>query len=219
MWNRAGPYGVFPSRPFPYMLCFSFSLKNLDNSIWCTFPELFCCCLVTQSCPTLWDPMDCSTPGFSVLHYLPEFAQIQVHWVGDAHLILCCPLLFLPSIFPSIRIFSNESAFPIRWPKYWSFIFSISPSNEYPGLISFRIDWFDVLAVQGTLKSLPQHHNLKASMILWCLTFFVIQFSLINFNLFMFRLHALYSNLTPLLSSLEQFHQGYLKCCLWGLKS
>jgi len=78
------------------------------------------------------------------------------------HLILCCPLLLLPSIFSSIRVFSNESALHIRWPKYWSFSFSISPSNEYSGLISFRIDWFDLLAVQGTLKSLLQHHNVKA---------------------------------------------------------
>ena len=98
--------------------------------------------------------MDCSTPGFPVLHNLLEFAQIHVHRVGDAiHLIP--PLLLLPSIFPSIRVFSNESALCIRWPKYWSFSFTICPSNEYSGLISFGIDWFDLLAVQGTLKSLP----------------------------------------------------------------
>ena len=81
------------------------------------------------------------------------------------HLIICCALLLLPSIFPSIRVFSNESALCIRWPKYWSFSFSISPSNEHSGLISFRIDWFDLLAVQGTLKSLLQHHNSKASIL------------------------------------------------------
>ena len=92
------------------------------------------------------------------------------------HLILCCPLLLLPSVFPSIRVFSNESAFRIRWPKYWSFSFNISPSNEYSGLISFRIDWFDLLAVQGTLKSLLQHHSLKTS-ILWCSAFFMAQHS------------------------------------------
>ena len=92
------------------------------------------------------------------------------------HLILCHSLLFLPSIFPSIRVFSNESVLPIRWPKYWSFSFSISPSNEYSGLISFRVDWLDLLAVQGTLKSLPQHHGSKAS-ILWCSIFFMIQLS------------------------------------------
>ena len=187
---------------------------------------------VAQSCPTLCNPMDCSTPGLPVHHQLPELAQTHVHWVGDAiqpsqpllspfpisfhsslflvfegicqkinifisvqslshvrlfahpltaacqaslsnnnsrslsklmsiesvmpsnHLILCCPLLLLPSVFPSIRVFSNESVLPIRWPKYSSFTFSISPSNEYSGLISFRMDWFDLLAVQGTLKSL-----------------------------------------------------------------
>ena len=92
------------------------------------------------------------------------------------HLILCHPLLLLPSIFPSIRVFSNESVLHIRWPKYWSFSFSISPSNEYPGLILFRIDWFDLLAVQETLKSLLQHHNSKAS-ILWHSAFFMIQLS------------------------------------------
>ena len=96
--------------------------------------------------------MGCSTPGFPVLHHLHELAQTHVHWVSGAsnHLILRCPLLLLPSIFPSIRVFSNESALHIRWPKYWSFSFSISPSNEYSGLISFRIDWFDLLAAQGT---------------------------------------------------------------------
>ena len=90
--------------------------------------------------------------------------------------VLCCPLLLLPSIFPSIRVFSNESVLCIRWPKYWSFSFNISPSNEYSGLISFRIDWFDLLAVQGTLKSLLQHHSSKAS-IFWCSTFFMVRLS------------------------------------------
>ena len=92
------------------------------------------------------------------------------------HLILCRPLLLLPSIFPSIRVFSNESVFHIRWPRYWSFSFSINPSNEYSGLISFRIDWLDLLAVQGTLKSLLQHHSSKAS-ILRCSAFFIVQLS------------------------------------------
>ena len=92
------------------------------------------------------------------------------------HLILCCPLLFLPSVFPSIRVFSSESVLCIRWPKYWSFSFSISPSNEYSGLISFRMDLLDLLAVQGTLKSLLQHHSSKAS-ILWRSSFFIVQFS------------------------------------------
>ena len=106
---------------------------------------------VAQSCPTHCDPMDCSTPGLPVHHQLLEFTQTHVHWVDDAsnHLILCCPLLLLSSIFPSIRIFSNESVLPMRWPKYWSFSFSISPSKQHSGLISFRTDWFDLLAVQG----------------------------------------------------------------------
>ena len=97
-------------------------------------------------------------------------------WCHSNHLILCCPLLLPPSIFPSSRVFSNESVLHIRWPKYWSFSFSISPSNEYSGLISWRTDWFDLFAVQGTLKSLLQHHSSKAS-ILWCSTFFIVQFS------------------------------------------
>ena len=94
----------------------------------------------------------------------------------SSHLILCCPLLLLPPIPPSIRVFSNESALPIRWPKYWSFSFNISPFNEHPGLISFRMDWFDLLAVQGTLKSLLQHHSSKAS-VLQCSAFFTVQLS------------------------------------------
>ena len=115
--------------------------------------------------------------GLPVLHYLLEFAQTHVHWVGELsnHLILCHSLLlFLPSIFSSTRVFSNELALHIRWPKYFSFSFSISPCNEYSGVISFRIDWFDLLAVQGTLKSLLQHHSSKAS-ILWCSAFFMVQ--------------------------------------------
>ena len=111
-------------------------------------------------------PMDCRMPGLPVFHYLLEFAQIHVLWVSDVfnHIILCHHLLLLPLIFPSIRVFCNELALCIRWPKNWSF--NISPSSKYSGLISFRIDSFNLLAVQGTLKSLPQHHNFKAS-ILW----------------------------------------------------
>ena len=129
--------------------------------------ESLCCCSVAQSCRTLCNPMDGSTPGFPVFHHLPELAQTHVHWVGDAIQCLLLPLLLLPSIFPSISVFSNESALCIRWPKYWSFSFSISPSNKYSALISFRIDLFDLLAVQGTLKSLLQHHSSKA-LILCC---------------------------------------------------
>ena len=133
---------------------------------------------VTKSCPALWDPMNYSMPGFSVLHCLLEFAQTHVHGVGDAIQPTCplSPFLLLPSIFPSIRVFSYESFLHIRWPKYWSFSFNISPSNEHSGLISFRIDWLDLLAVQGTLKSLLQHHSSKAS-ILRCSAFFIVQLS------------------------------------------
>ena len=101
--------------------------------------------------------MDCSTPGFPVHNQLPELAQTHVHQVSDAfnHLVICYPLPLLPSIFPSIRVFSKESVLCIRWSKYWSFSFSISATNEYSGLMSFRIDWFDFLAVQGILKSSP----------------------------------------------------------------
>ena len=122
--------------------------------------------------------MTCSMSGFPVLHYLQEFTQIHIHWVvmPSNHLILCHPLLLLPSILTSIGIFSSESALRLRWPKYWSFSFSISPSNEYSGLISFKIDWLDLLAVQGTPKSLLQHHSLKAS-VLWCSAFFMLQLS------------------------------------------
>ena len=111
------------------------------------------------------DPMNHSMPGLPVQSVMPS-----------NHLILCRPLLLLPSIFPSIRVFSNESDLLLRWPKYWSFSFNISPSNEHPGLISFRTDWLDLLAVQGTLKSLFQHHSSKAS-ILWCSAFFIVQLS------------------------------------------
>ena len=132
---------------------------------------------VAQSCPTLCDLMNHSTPGLSVHHQLPEFTQTHVHRVGDAiqHLILCRPLLLLPPIPPSIRVFSNESTLRMRWPKYWSFSFSINPSKEHPGLI-FRMDWLGLLAVQGTLKNLLQHHSSKAS-ILRCSAFFTVQLS------------------------------------------
>ena len=122
---------------------------------------------VAQSCLTLCDPMNCSTPGLPAHHQLLEFTQTHVHRVGDAiqpsH--PCRPLLLLPSISPSIRVFSNESTLCIRRPQYWSFSFNINPSNEHPGLISFRMDWLDLLAVQGTLNSLLQHHNPEASIL------------------------------------------------------
>ena len=132
---------------------------------------------VAQSCPTLCNPMDCSRLGLSVHHKLQEPAQSHIPRVSDAnHLILCRPLLLLPSIFPNIRVFSNESVLCIRWPKYWSLSFNISPSNEHPGLISFRMDWLDLFAVQGMLKSLLQYHSSKAS-ILRHSAFFTVQLS------------------------------------------
>ena len=127
---------------------------------------------------TLCDPMNCSTPGLPVHHQLPEFTQMHVHRVSDAiqpsH-PLSSPSPLVSQSLPA-SVFSNESTLRMRWPKYWSFSFSIVPSKEHPGLISFRMDWLDLLAVQGTLKSLLQHHSSKAS-ILWCSTFFTVQLS------------------------------------------
>ena len=122
--------------------------------------------------------MNRSTPGLPVHHQLPEFNPNMCikSVVPSSHLILCCPLLLLPPISPSIRVFSNESTLHMRWPRYWSFSLSISPSNEHPGLLSFRMDWLDLLAVQGTLKSLLQHHSSKAS-ILQRSAFFPVQLS------------------------------------------
>ena len=136
----------------------------------------FCCCSVTKSCPTLCEPMDCSIPGFPVLHYLLEFAQIHIHWsmILFNHLISDFPFSSSPQSFPTPGSFLMQSALCIRWPKYWSFSFSISPSNEHSGLISCMIDWLDLFAVQGTLESLLQHHSLKTS-VLRCSAFFMVQ--------------------------------------------
>ena len=133
---------------------------------------------VAQSCPTLCDPMNRSTPGLPVHHQLPEFTQtLSIELVmSSSHLILCRPLVLLPPIPPSIRVFSNESTLCMTWPKYWSFSFSISPSNEHPGLISFRMDWLALLAVQGTLKSLLQHRSSKVSALQHS-AFFTVQLS------------------------------------------
>ena len=121
-------------------------------------------------------PATCqASPSFTISQSLLRFMSIELVMLSN-HLILCHPLLFLPSIFPSIRVFSNESVLHIRWAEYWSFSFSISPSNQYSGLISFRMDWLDLLAVQRTLKSLLQHHGSKAS-ILWCSALFIVQLS------------------------------------------
>ena len=132
----------------------------------------------TQFCPTLCYPMNCNMPGLPVHHQLLEFTQTDVlqSVMPSSHLILCLPLLLLPPIPPSIRVFSNESTLRMRWLKYWSFSFSIIPSKGIPGLISFRMDWLDLLAVQGTLKSLLQHHTSKAS-ILRRSAFFTVQLS------------------------------------------
>jgi len=153
--------------------------RNISISLFLSSPPQFYWAiidisLVCQSCPTLCNPMDCSTPGFPVCHQLwslLKFMSVELV-MPSSHLILCRPLVLHP-VPPSIRVFSNESALCIRWPKYWSFSFSISPSNEYSGLISFRIDWLDLLTVQGTLKSLLQHHSSKAS-ILRCSSFFIV---------------------------------------------
>ena len=152
------------------------ALGNSETSTIKIHLEVFVvvhCCSAAQLCPTLWNPMDSSTPGFPVLHCLLEFAQTHVHWINDA-IQPSHPLL--PPSPPAFNLFQNQGLF--QWvgsshPKYWGFSFSIRPSNEYSGLISFRIDWFDVLAVQGTLKSLLQHHSSKAS-ILQCSAFFMI---------------------------------------------
>ena len=131
---------------------------------------------VTHSCPTLCNPWTAArqaSPSITNSRSLLKLMSIESVMPSN-RLILCHPFLLLPSVFPSIRVFSNESALHIRWPKYWTFGFSISPSNEYSGLISLRIDWLDLLAVQGTLKSLLQHHDSKGS-ILWCSAFFIVQ--------------------------------------------
>ena len=133
---------------------------------------------VFKSCPTLCNPIDCSIPGFLVYHQLPELAQTYVHQVSDA-IQLSHPLLsssLPPSIFPSIGVFSSEPVLSIRWPKYWSFSFSISPSNEYSVLISFRMDWFDLLACSRDSQESSPDHSSKAS-ILWLSAFFMVQFS------------------------------------------
>ena len=143
---------------YSLILCWQFSSVQLLSHVW------------------LWDPMDCSTPGLPVHHQLPESTQtMSIESVMPSnHLILCRPLLFLLLIPPSIRVFSSDLALPIKWPKYWNFSFSISPSNEHSGLISFKMDWLDLLAVQGTLKSLLQHRSSEAS-ILQHSPFFMVQ--------------------------------------------
>ena len=146
-----GNYGRWVSRALPLQEEFAHGMPLA--SVQFTAVQSF-----SRVCLTLCDPMNRSTPGLPVHHQLPEFTQLMSteSVMPSSHLILCRPLFLLPPIPPSIRIFSNESTLSMRWPKYWSFSFSISPSNEHPGLISFRMDWLDLLAVQGTLKSLLQ---------------------------------------------------------------
>ena len=152
-------------------------VNTQNNGSNCAFRSDNIVVVQTQSCLTVWGPMDCSTASF--LSFTISWSLLKLMSIESGmpsnHLVLCHPLL-LPSICPSIRVFANESALCIKWPEYWSFSFSISPSNEYSGLISFRIDWLDLLAVQGTLKSLLQHHSSKTS-ILWRSAFFMVQLS------------------------------------------
>ena len=174
-WTLSFPITVW-SRCWPSASKASES-QSVEQENWMSYPP-FQFISLSQLCPTLWDPMDCSTPGFPVHHQFLNFNQTHVHQAGDAiqpsHPLLSpSPPAFNPS---QHRVFSNESVLPIRWTKYWSFSFSINPSNEYSGLISFRMNWLDLLAVQGTLKSLLQHHSSKAS-ILQCSAFFIVQLS------------------------------------------
>jgi len=137
------------------MVLWVYSFLQIRQVVYIQFSSL------TQSCPTLCDPMNRSTPGLPITNSRSSLRLTSIESVmPSSHLILCRPLLLLPPIPPSIRVFSNESTLRMRWPKYWSFSFSIIPSKEHPGLISFRMDWLDLLAVQGTLKSLLQHHNI-----------------------------------------------------------
>ena len=147
----------------------------LSSNIFSLFLLLFSHSVVFILCRH----MNCSMQGFPILGYFPELAQTNAHFLKTMpsnHFILCCPLLLRASIFPRIRVFSNELALCIKWPNCWSFSFNISPPNEYSGLISFRTDWFDLFTVQGTLKSLLQHHNLKASFLQHS-AFFMVQLS------------------------------------------
>ena len=150
------------------------SQSRMSDSKWMTVPSWFSqFSSVAQSCPTLCNPMDCSTPGFPVHYQLPELTSNSCPSSQWCHPAISSSVIHLQS-FPVLRVFSGESVLHIRWPKYWSFSFSISPSNENPGLISFRMDWLHLLAVQVTLKNLLQHHSSKAS-IFWCSAFFTLQ--------------------------------------------
>ena len=173
-WTRMGRY------PFPPALCRGVTgTINEGKELWSSLSALccYCCCSVLSCVLLLATPWTaaCQAPlSFTTSWNLLKFMSIELVMLSF-HLNLCHPFLFSSSIFSSIRVFSNESALHMRWPKYWSLSFSISPSNEYSGLNSFRIDWFGLLAVQETFKSLLQHHSLKTS-ILQCSAFFMVQF-------------------------------------------
>ena len=158
----------------PEHLLFFFSIHFISLSVFSSVSQ-FSCSVVSDSLRPPWTAALQASLSITNSRSLLKLMSIE-SVMPSSHLILFCPLLLLPSVFPSIRVFSSESVLCIRWPKYWSFSFSISPSNEYSGLISFRIDWFDLLEVQGTLKSLLQHHSSKAS-ILWHSAFFMAQLS------------------------------------------
>ena len=159
MWPKYWSFSISPSNEYSGLI--SFRIDWFDLLVFCQAPGMQSCSII-QSCLTLCDPMNCSTPAS--LPFTISWSMLKLTFIESVmpsnHLILCHPLL-LPSIFPSIRVLSNESALCITWPKYWRF--SFSPSDEYSGLISFRIDWFDLLVFQGTLQSLLQHHSSKAS--------------------------------------------------------
>ena len=169
---------IYLHPPLPWISLPLRSPQSIKQSSLC-YTVCSPCCSVAQSCLTLCDPMDCSMPGFPCPSLSPGVCSklMSIELVMPSNrLILCHPLLLLPSIFPSIRVFSNESALRIKWTKYWSFNFNISHSNEYSGLISFRIESFDLFAVQGTVKSLLQHHRSKV-LILQHSAFFMVQLS------------------------------------------
>ena len=174
--SRSGTVSCEVTAPFPWVLaCTRFCL--CPPRVESVFPPVLCCS-VAQLCLTICYPMDCSMPGFpsfTIFWSLLKFMSIESVMPSN-HLILCWRLLLLLLIFPSIRVFSNEFDHHIRWPKYWNFSFTINPSSKYSGFSSFRIDWFDLCAIQRTFKRLLQYHNLKAS-IFWCSTFFMVQVS------------------------------------------
>ena len=167
-----------------FAACTLSTLSSMNSVIRETQQDDWCCeqnqfSSVARSCPTLCDPANRAArqASLSITNSRSPLKPMSIESVMPSnHLIFCRLLLLLSSVFPIIRVYSNELALCISWPKYWSFSFSISPSNEYSGFISFRMDWFDLLAVQGTLQSLLHHHNLKAP-ILWCLAFFMVQLS------------------------------------------